>query len=144
MLKKRHLRRLTDADLLKGKPYRLQRAPSSPSTVASIFCTMSLSHWSSHCNFTYHDVDQVGDSVDERPDPLAVGLRVDGAGRRADGQTPRALLRVHLHKMKDPKQMLWAATLWEKGVPLFFDDEHAHPKKLKEVPHLRPCCADTV
>ena len=94
---------------------------------------MSLSHWSSHCNFTYHDVDQVGDSVDERPDPLAVGLRVDGAGRRADGQTPRALLRVHLHKIKGPKQVHRTATLWEEGVPLeqlpcFFDDKHARPE----------------
>ena len=63
---------------------------------------------------THHNVDQVGDGVDERPGPaLAVGLRVDGAG-----QTPRALLGVHLHKMKGPKQVLRAATLWEKGVPL--------------------------
>jgi hypothetical protein len=42
-----------------------------------------------------------------------VGLRVDGAG-----QTPRALHGVHLHKMKGPKQVLRAATLWEEGVPL--------------------------
>ena len=71
-----------------------------------------------HTVITYHNVDQVGDGVDKRPDPLAVGLRVDGAGRRADGRTPRALLGVHLHKMKGPKQVLWAATLWEEGVPL--------------------------
>ena len=75
---------------------------------------------------THHSIDQVGDGVDKRPDPLAVGLRVDGAGRRADGRTPRALLGVHLHKMKGPKQVLRAATLWEEGVPLgqlpyFFD-----------------------
>jgi len=37
--------------------------------------------------------------------------------------------------------MIWAATLWEEGVPLeqlpwFFDDEHTRPKKLTEVPRL--------
>ena len=47
-----------------------------------------------------------------------MGLRVDGAGRRTDGRTPRALLEVHLHKMNGPKQVLWAATLWEEGVPV--------------------------
>ena len=59
------------------------------------------------------------------------------ADGRADGQTPRALLGVHLHKMKCPKQVLRAATLWEEGVPLaqlpcFFDDEHAHPKNSRK------------
>ncbi len=63
---------------------------------------------------THHNVDQVGNGVDERPDPaLVVGLRVDGAG-----QTPQALHGVHLHKMKGQKQVLRAATLWEEGVPL--------------------------
>ena len=71
-----------------------------------------------HTVITYHNVDQVGDGVDKRPDPLAVGLRIDGAGRRADGQTPRALLGVHLEEVNCPKQMLQAATLWEEGVPL--------------------------
>jgi hypothetical protein len=109
---------------------------------------MSFSHRSSHCDFTHHNVDQVGDGVDKRPDSLAVGLRVDGAGRRANGRTPRALLGVHLHKMKGPKQVLRAATLWEEGVPLeqlpcFFDDEHARPEKLTEVPRLRRRRADT-
>ena len=81
--------------------------------------------------FTHHNVIQVGNGVDKCPDPLAVSLRVDGAGRRADGRTPRALLRVlHLHKMKGPTQVLWAATLWEERVPLeqlpyFFNNEHA-------------------
>jgi hypothetical protein len=53
------------------------------------FSTMSFSHRSPHCDFTHHNVVQVGDGVNKRPDPLAVGLRVDGAGRRADGRTPR-------------------------------------------------------
>jgi hypothetical protein len=69
---------------------------------------------SSRCEFkTYHCVDQIGNGVNECPDPLAVGLRVDGTGQRANGRTPRALLGVHLHEMKVPKQMLWAATLWD-------------------------------
>jgi len=51
--------------------------------------------------------------------------------------------------MKGPKQMLWAATLWEEGVPLkqlpyFFDDEHARPEELTEVLLLRRRRADTV
>ncbi len=98
---------------------------------------------------THHNVDKFRDDDDERPDPLAVGLRVDGAGRRADGRTPRAMLGVYLHKMKCPKQMLRVATLWEEGVPLkqlpcFFDDEHARPEKLMEVPLLRHRRTDTV
>ena len=87
-----------------------------------------------HTVITHRNVDQVGDGVDKRPDPLAVGLRIDGAGRRADGRTPRALLGlgVNLHKMKGPKQVLWVANLWEEGVPVkqlpySFDDEHARP-----------------
>ena len=102
------------------------------------------------CNVskTYHNVDQIGNGVDEHPDPLVVGLWVDGAGRRADGQTPRALLGAHLEKVQCPKQMLRAATLWEEGVllkqlPCFFDDEHARPKKLTEVLRLCCCCSNT-
>ena len=38
-----------------------------------------------HTVITHRNVDQVGDGVDKRPDPLAVGLRIDGAGRRANG-----------------------------------------------------------
>ncbi len=102
-----------------------------------------------HTVITHHNVDCVGDGVDKRPEPLAVVLRVDGVGRHADGRTPRALLGVHLHKMKGPKQVLWAATLWEEGVPLeqlpyFFDGEHARPEKLPEVSHLRRRLADMV
>jgi hypothetical protein len=73
-----------------------------------------------------------------------VGIWVDGAGRCADSQTPRALLGlgVKLHKMKGPKQVLWAANLWEEGVPVkqhpySFDNEHARPKKIPKVPGLR-------
>jgi hypothetical protein len=46
-------------------------------------------------------------------------------------------------------EMLWAATLWEEGIPLehfpfFFDDKHACPKKFPKVPRLRRRRADTV
>jgi hypothetical protein len=87
--------------------------------------------------------------IDVSPDPLAVGLRVNGAGRCANGRTPWALLGVHLHKMKGPKQVLRAATLWEEGVPLeqlpyFSDDKRARPEKLPEVPCPRRHRADTV
>ncbi len=76
-----------------------------------------------------------------------MGLQVDGAGLRADGQTLRALLGIHLHKMEGPKQMLWAATLWEQGAPLeqlpcYFDNENTCPKKLTEVQSLRCCRAN--
>ena len=90
-----------------------------------------------HTLISYHNVDQVGDGVDKRPDPLAVGLRADGASRRANGRTPRALLGVLLHEMKGPKQVLRAAILWEEGVPLeqlpyFFDDKHARPENSRK------------
>jgi hypothetical protein len=42
-------------------------------------------------------------------------------------------------------QVLWAANLWEEGVPVkqhsySFDDEHACPKKFPKVPGLRDVC----
>jgi hypothetical protein len=67
---------------------------------------------------TYHHVDQVGKGINKRLDPLAVGLRVDSTCRRAEGQTLQALLGINLHKMKGPKQVLRAATLFEVGVPV--------------------------
>jgi hypothetical protein len=83
------------------------------------------------------------------PRPTCGGSLGQRRRQCADGQTPRALLRVHLHKMKGPKQVLRAATLWEEGVPLeqltyFFDNKHARPEKLPEVLCLRRCRADTV
>ena len=42
---------------------------------------------------------------------FAAGLWVDGASRRVNGLTPRALLGVDLHEVKGPKQMLQAALL---------------------------------
>ena len=135
---------------------RPQWAPSSPLTAAPLasidpqHLAIHHSHTGPHTVITHHNVDQVGDGVvDKRPDPLAEGLRVNGAVRRANGRTPRALLGVHLHKMKGPKQVLRAATLWEEGGPLkqlpyFFDDENASPEKLPDVSRL--CCrrANTV
>ncbi len=93
------MRRLADADLLKWDPFGSVDAfvavdkgidvpaPRDPQH----FSNTSLPHWSPHCDFTHHHVEQVGNGVDKHPDPLAVGLWVDGAGRRADGRTPRAL-----------------------------------------------------
>ena len=135
---------------------RPQWAPSSPLTAAPLasidpqHLAIHHSHTGPHTVITHHNVNQVGDGVvDKRPDPLAEGLRVNGAVRRANGRTPRALLGVHLHKMKGPKQVLRAATLWEeegplKQLPYFFDDENASPKKLLDVSRL--CCrrANTV
>ena len=59
----------------------------SPSIVPRHFSYTSLPHRSPHCDFTHRNIDQAGEGVDERPDPLAAGLRVDGAGRRADAPT---------------------------------------------------------
>ena len=96
---KRHMRSLQKHGFDEMDALWPQRAPSSPSTAAPLasidpqhFSNTSLPHRSSHCDFTCHNVDQVGDGVDKRPDPLVVGLWVDGADRRADGRTPRALL----------------------------------------------------
>ncbi len=38
-----------------------------------------------HIVITHHYVNQDGNGVDKCPDPLAVGLWIDGAGRRANG-----------------------------------------------------------
>ena len=154
MLKKRHLHRLRKHGFFNWNPTAAASAvvavnggtmqSNDPNILTQCHsCTVPQTV------ITYHNVDQVGDGVDKRPDPLAVSLRVDGAGRRADGRTPQALLGVHLHKIKGPKQMLWAATLWEEGVPLeqlpyFFDDEHVCPEKFQKVSCLCRCRADTV
>ena len=50
--------------------------------------------------------------------------------------------------MKGPKQVLWATTLWEEGVPVkqlpySFNDEHARREKFPKVPRLRHRRADT-
>jgi hypothetical protein len=93
---------------------------------------LAMRLWMLQTAETYPCVDQIGDGVNERPHPLVVGLWVDSTGQRTDGQTPGALLGVHLHEVKGPKQMLQAAALWEEGVPLkqppcFFDHEQARP-----------------
>jgi hypothetical protein len=60
---------------------------------------------------THQHVHKLGDCHNVRPDPFAVGLQVDGAGRCADNRAARALLGVHLHKIKRPEQMLQAPLL---------------------------------
>ena len=48
---------------------------------------------------THHHHLQLGDGVNERPDPLSMGLRVDGAVGSADDRAPRALLGVSLEEV---------------------------------------------
>jgi hypothetical protein len=54
---------------------------------------------SSHCGVTHHDINQLGYGLDEGPYPFAVGLQVNGTGRRANNQATQALLGVYLHKV---------------------------------------------
>jgi hypothetical protein len=44
---------------------------------------------------THHHVHKLNDGLDEGPDPFAMGLWVDGAGRRANDRATRALLGVY-------------------------------------------------
>ena len=105
-----------------------QRAPSSPSTAVPL-ASIDPQHFLHNaifasvptCDFTHHIVEKFRDGVDERPDPLAVGLRVDGTARCSDGRTSRGLQGVNLEEMKCPKKMFWGAALWED---VFFQ-EHA-------------------
>ncbi len=46
--------------------------------------------------YTHHHINQLGNGLNEGPDPFLVGLRVDSAIGRADGQAPQALLGVNL------------------------------------------------
>ena len=130
-----------------------QRAPSSPSTVAPLasidpqqFLHDAIFAPVPTCDFTHHIVDKFRDGVDERPDPLAVGLWVDGATRCSDGRTSRGLQGVSLEKMKCPKKMFWAATLWEdvffqEHAPHLAHDEQACAKCLTEGTNFgRRCC----
>ena len=100
------MRRLTDANLMKWTPFghsgyrhHHRRWHRLPQLTHNILATHQ-SCTGSHTVITHHNVDKFCDGVNERPDPLAVDLWLDGAGRRANGQTPRALLGVHLHKIR--------------------------------------------
>ncbi len=44
---------------------------------------------------THHHVYKLGNCLNVYPDPFALGLRVDGTGRRANDQATRALLGTH-------------------------------------------------
>ncbi len=67
-----------------------------------------------------------------------MGLWVNGSTGHANGHTPRGLLGVDLHKVKRPKQMLWAAA---HRLKVFLVEEEpevllnvqARPKGLAEV-----------
>jgi hypothetical protein len=109
---------------------RPQRAPSSPSTAAPL-ASIDPQHFLHDaifspvptCDFTHHIVNKFRDGVYEHPDPLAVGLRVDGAARCFDGRTSRGLQGVNLEEVKCPEKMFWAAALWEE---IFFQEHAPH------------------
>jgi hypothetical protein len=48
---------------------------------------------------THHHVNQLGHGLDVGSDPFAMGLWVDGTGRRANNQTTQALLGVYFQKV---------------------------------------------
>jgi hypothetical protein len=66
-----------------GKSAESQGVTMKNTTICAV---LTLSH---------HRVDQIGYGINECPDTFVVDLWVNGASRRADGQTPRALLGVH-------------------------------------------------
>ena len=84
--------------------------------------------------------------INERPDPLVVGLQVDGAVRCLDGRTSRGLQGVNLEEMKCPKKIFWAAALWEdvffqEHAPHLAHDEQACAECLMEGTNFgRRCC----
>ena len=97
--------------------------------------------------FTHHHFFELGNGPDEGPHPLPKRLRVDGSGGCSDGGARRALLGVGLHKMKCPKQVLWAAFLGEEGfsdeeIPNDLNGIDRSPKELAEVPRLPVGCPD--
>ena len=84
---------------------RIVAAPWRPHVV-SIFSKKS----------THHYVHELGNGVNERPDPFSMGLCVNGAVGCADKRTPWALLRVDLKEVERPEQMLWVPTPWSELV----------------------------
>ena len=72
-------------------------------------------------------------SIYEHPDPLAVGLRVDGTTRCSDGRTSRGLQGVNLEEMKCLEKMFWAAALEED---VFFQEHDPH------LAHDNQACAE--
>ncbi len=74
---------------------------------------------------THHQVHKLGNCLDVCPDPFAVGLWVNGAGRCADN--------VHLHEIKRPEQMPRAPPPWSELVlnnelPKDLNDPHGCSK----------------
>ena len=110
---------------------RIAAAPWRPHVV-SIFSTKS----------THHYVHELGDGVNERPDPFSMGLCVNGAVGCADERTPWALLWVDLKEVERPKQMLWAPTPWSELVtndelPNELNNSFACSEELAKEPGLR-------
>ena len=99
--------------------------------IASIFSKKS----------THHDVHELSDGVNERPDLFSMGLRIDGTVGSADDLTPRALLVIDLEKVERPEQMLWVSTPWSELVsddelPDELDDSFAGSEELAKEPGL--------
>ncbi len=90
---------------------------------------------------THHDVHELGNGVDECPDPFSMGLSVDGAIGRANGHAPRALLGVYLQEVERPEQVLGASTPWSELItndelPDDLDHSLACSKELVKEPSL--------
>ncbi len=102
---------------------------------------------SSRCEYfskksTHHYVHELGNGINERPDPFLMGLCINGAIGCADECTPWALLWVDLKEVEHPKQMLWAPTPWSELVtdgefPNELDNSFACSKELAKEPGLR-------
>ncbi len=69
----------------------------SPSTMTCISTTMMATHYAKINKNSCHNVDWLGNGINELPDPLLVGPWVDGTSLgSADGGASRALLGVDL------------------------------------------------
>jgi hypothetical protein len=80
---------------------RIATAPWGP-PVVSIFLKKSTRHY----------VNELGDCINERPDPFSMGLCINGTIGCTNNRTPWALLGVDLKEVEHPEQMLWAPTPW--------------------------------
>ena len=83
--------------------------------------------------FTHHFNLQLGNGLDERPNPFPICLRVNDAGPSADNRAPRALLWVcvYIEEVQHPTQMLV-----DEEVPHGVHGTNACSEELVEVPCL--------
>ncbi len=97
---------------------------------------------SSHCGVTHQDNNQLGDGLDVGPELFAMGIWVDGTGRRAGDHATQAMLGVYLQKVQHPEQVLrvpppWLELVANNELPKDLDNPHACSKELTEEPCLR-------